>query len=1003
MKHFDRLITPECEEAITRQRAQSCVTRDPRCDDPAFAQANPSICGVDPRCTDPSFAEANPQICGPTTSTLVLKPSATVLCKDKTIQLHTFIRQGTNETEITSGVTYRSSDQSIALVGAIGGNVSGVGEGQATVSAEWMGKTAYAQIQVKPTEDCCEEISNRIVVLIDVSKSMSVVFGGTYATKLAFAKAAAVKFVNGVDLTKDSVALYTFAEAVTQVRNFSTDRPDLLNAIASLATTPQKTNVFEGLEEAVQAVNAAEVPGSRKIIVVISDFENKLGENPVPLAETFFESGGIIIVVGVRTHGAGYVLGNRVATGGFFMNAYPAVATLALSSLDGVKAYFCSGACIPDGDLYASRAAFDFDDFTQWNTLGTGKPDLIGQGSDGVQLSDLIPGNGLYIDGCGTAETMDAEIETKATFTFLPGSIYRITLRVAGNQRSEANTGQWLVYMGTILLGEVITRTWDQNFTDEVIDFTVAASTPATLRLVYQNTSGLAGNEKKIGLLLDLVKIENVTTGAILLMETWDNENVQYIPPGCGAGVVEMPGGGYAYGYNCSYTDCLNIPPGTQKPDPQIAPEVEDEPPPPVYTSTKSATAICPTGYTGSSVTRTATATSLISQADADSKAQAQAALLAGEALVCVHDFRVGDMISVAFHKPPILKSGFAATGVSSFDEWNSAFTDYGNLKFVDGTLANVRLYTAALWGENVIPTHPDLLMQKYALGEDGVGDPAALSPVIGPLPVGEYDIYAYAHGADDADNATFQAQVGAYNESTSAFTAESSYMVKSTENGSDWRSPAWVEGKQFVKFKVVVGTAGKWIRLLQTAGATGLFIVTGLQLVKTSAAPDAGAITIGDATSGTPFPSVKFIEGQVGLITSIQVNIFGFRHTFPDDVDMLLVGPDGTHVMLMSDCGGGLPGIPTAIDFVLEDTGGNPDLPDAVAFPAGTYHTKDYNAIAGETLAYGGIAPPGPHSVDLTAFIGKPANGAWKLYVFDDTAGDNGVIANWTLTIVSA
>ena len=34
-------------------------------------------------------------------------------------------------------------------------------------------------------------------------------------------------------------------------------------------------------------------------------------------------------------------------------------------------------------------------------------------------------------------------------------------------------------------------------------------------------------------------------------------------------------------------------------------------------------------------------------------------------------------------------------------------------------------------------------------------------------------------------------------------------------------------------------------------------------------------------------------------------VTITNFAHSFPDDVDMVLVGPTGANVMLMSDVGG--------------------------------------------------------------------------------------------------
>jgi hypothetical protein len=53
-------------------------------------------------------------------------------------------------------------------------------------------------------------------------------------------------------------------------------------------------------------------------------------------------------------------------------------------------------------------------------------------------------------------------------------------------------------------------------------------------------------------------------------------------------------------------------------------------------------------------------------------------------------------------------------------------------------------------------------------------------------------------------------------------------------------------------------------------------------------------AITINDAAAATPYPSNITVSGLVGNITKLTVTINGFSHTFPDDVDMMLVAPNG-------------------------------------------------------------------------------------------------------------
>ena len=41
------------------------------------------------------------------------------------------------------------------------------------------------------------------------------------------------------------------------------------------------------------------------------------------------------------------------------------------------------------------------------------------------------------------------------------------------------------------------------------------------------------------------------------------------------------------------------------------------------------------------------------------------------------------------------------------------------------------------------------------------------------------------------------------------------------------------------------------------------------------------------------------------GSITDVNVQINGLSHTYPDDIDMLLVSPGGQNAIFMSDAGG--------------------------------------------------------------------------------------------------
>ena len=65
------------------------------------------------------------------------------------------------------------------------------------------------------------------------------------------------------------------------------------------------------------------------------------------------------------------------------------------------------------------------------------------------------------------------------------------------------------------------------------------------------------------------------------------------------------------------------------------------------------------------------------------------------------------------------------------------------------------------------------------------------------------------------------------------------------------------------------------------------------------------GAITINDAGPATPYPSTCVVSGLSGSISDVNVQIAGLSHTYPDDIDMLLVSPRGQNAIFMSDAGG--------------------------------------------------------------------------------------------------
>jgi subtilisin-like proprotein convertase family protein len=164
-------------------------------------------------------------------------------------------------------------------------------------------------------------------------------------------------------------------------------------------------------------------------------------------------------------------------------------------------------------------------------------------------------------------------------------------------------------------------------------------------------------------------------------------------------------------------------------------------------------------------------------------------------------------------------------------------------------------------------------------------------------------------------------------------------------------------------------------------------------------------AITINDLAPATPYPASINVSGMSGTISKVVVKISGLTHTFARDIDMLLVGPGGQKVMLMSDAGGNLAVSNATMTF---DATAAAAVPQTTTIATGTYKPTDYT-FGGTTDNFPApgpapAAPPAtPYPADLAVFNGTSPNGTWNLFVFDDGTGDVGnVSGGYTLTIVT-
>ncbi len=192
------------------------------------------------------------------------------------------------------------------------------------------------------------------------------------------------------------------------------------------------------------------------------------------------------------------------------------------------------------------------------------------------------------------------------------------------------------------------------------------------------------------------------------------------------------------------------------------------------------------------------------------------------------------------------------------------------------------------------------------------------------------------------------------------------------------------------------VAAAGARVRRIAPtlAAAVTLFLIA----VSVSAQSGLVGIVIPAAGSwwgaSNPYPATIAVSGRTGVITDLNVSLISLSHTWPDDLEVLLVSPRGTTALLMSDACG-------SFDFV----GANLTFDDSVPMilaGAGPCYSGTYRLSAYDFTSFSAPAPAGPYGSSLSVFNGEDPNGTWSLYIYDDAAADSGS-TGWRLDISSA
>lgn len=178
-----------------------------------------------------------------------------------------------------------------------------------------------------------------------------------------------------------------------------------------------------------------------------------------------------------------------------------------------------------------------------------------------------------------------------------------------------------------------------------------------------------------------------------------------------------------------------------------------------------------------------------------------------------------------------------------------------------------------------------------------------------------------------------------------------------------------------------------------------------------TATVKNTALISIPPTGPANPYPSTINVAGLGTSISGIKVVLRNISHSCAKDMDVLLVGPDGTKTTLFSDNGAPAIQFDGCTNLVKNAVTIDDSCADfANAMPGGEgssapicVRPSDNDSLGHQPDSWPGVGDEFP-ALNLSTFNGKNPNGAWKLYVVDDANADEGAVnGGWELQLTTS